>query len=247
MARVRLAYVRYLNTAPLVQGLEACADLELIPAAPSHIAGLIAGGEADLGLASVVDAATGPLSIVPVGMIGCDGPTMTVRLFSAVPPASIRVLHADTDSHTSVVLARVLLAKLHGVQPRIVDFDARERTPLEGPGAEGPLDRAWPESVLLIGDKVVTDAPPADRYPHQVDLGEAWRAWTGLPFVYAAWMCRRGEESSDAVALAAAGGMIATWLIPNRWSDCCTAAAKASSVCAWFRRERSFCRYVGRV
>jgi len=29
------------------------------------------------------------------------------------------------------------------------------------------------------------------RYPYQVDLGAAWKMLTGLPFVYAAWMCRR--------------------------------------------------------
>ena len=49
---------------------------------------------------------------------------------------------------------------------------------------------------LLIGDKVVTDAPPTDRYPHQMDLGEAWKDLTGLPFVYAMWMCR-GPRTGD--------------------------------------------------
>ncbi|MDX2016219.1 MAG: MqnA/MqnD/SBP family protein [Planctomycetota bacterium] len=58
--------------------------------------------------------------------------------------------------------------------------------------------------MLLIGDKVVTDAPPEERYPFQLDLGEAWKAWTGLPFVYAMWVCRRAEAGSECVRLAAA-------------------------------------------
>ena len=48
----------------------------------------------------------------------------------------------------------------------------------------------------MIGDKVVTDAPAASEYPHQMDLGAAWKELTGLPFVYAVWMCRAGEEET---------------------------------------------------
>src|SRR4051812_23054303 len=94
MQPVRIAAVRYLNTAPLIEGLDKLEGLTLIPSVPSAIAGMVRTGEADLGLASIVDAvglagsggsdAPG-LTLVPAGMIGCDGPTMTVRLFSAVP------------------------------------------------------------------------------------------------------------------------------------------------------------------
>lgn len=198
MSRCRIAYVRYLNTAPLVEGLSCNPSVTLIPAVPSRIAGLVRESEADVGLASVVDAKDG-LTVLPVGMIGCDGPTLTVRVFSSVPVRDIRELHADTDSHTSVVLARVVL-EMMGVGPvRITDFDARERAPIDEARASGPIEGAWPEAVLLIGDKVVCDAPPADRYPHQLDLGEEWKRLTGLPFVYATWVCRSGEEGSPAV------------------------------------------------
>jgi chorismate dehydratase len=73
----------------------------------------------------------------------------------------------------------------------VATFDARER-----PGG-------WPETALLIGDKVVADPPPLDDYPHQLDLGEAWRELTGLPFVYAVWMCRASEAESERVRIAA--------------------------------------------
>lgn len=161
--------------------------LSLLPAVPSRIADMVATGEADLGLCSIVDVVRSPvpLTLLPVGMIGCDGPTMTVRLYSRVPFENVTTLHADTDSHTSVALARVILAKKFGVRPLMQDFDALHRAP----GAD------WPQTVLLIGDKVVTDHPPHEAYPHQLDLGEEWKALTGLPFVYAMWMCR-----SDALA-----------------------------------------------
>jgi chorismate dehydratase len=56
----------------------------------------------------------------------------------------------------------------------------------------------------MIGDKVVTDSPPAVRFPHQLDLGEAWRKLTGLPFVYAMWMCRADRATDPTIATAAA-------------------------------------------
>ncbi|MEO0715495.1 MAG: MqnA/MqnD/SBP family protein, partial [Planctomycetota bacterium] len=103
---MNVACVRYLNTAPLVYGLESVRGLTVEPAAPSHIAGMLIDGRADIGLASIVDAVRGPVPMVvlPVGMIGCAGPTLTVRVHSDRPFDQIRALPAATDSHTSVAL-----------------------------------------------------------------------------------------------------------------------------------------------
>lgn len=191
MGRVRIACVKYLNTSPLVEGLEKLSGIDLMPAAPSRIAGMVRQGEADIGLASVVDAAGGALAMLPAGMIGCDGPTLTVRLFSRVPLGAVREVHADTDSHTSVALCRVLLKRLYGNKVGVEAFEA---------GGGG----SWPDVVLLIGDKVVTGAPPMDDYPHQLDLGEAWKGLTGLPFVYAVWMCRAERAGELGIHRAAA-------------------------------------------
>jgi predicted solute-binding protein len=167
-------------------------------------------------------------------MIGCDGPTLTVRVFSAVPIERITTVAADTDSHTSIRLCEIVLEKLYGVKPRFAAFDARERVVLGGgqtPEGAG-LDDAWPETVLLIGDKVVTDAPPRDRYPHQIDLGEAWKRLTGLPFVYAAWACRADRVQDPEVQSAMAildrqrrrntlrlDWIVATEAPEHRWPD----------------------------
>jgi chorismate dehydratase len=205
MNPVRIACVRYLNTVPLIEGLGKVAGVELVPVVPSRIADLVASNEADIGLVSLIDAARSdvPLALLPVGMIGCDGPTLTVRLFSSVPLDRIESIHSDTDSHTSSVLARVLLHRLHGIRPPVIDFDARERVASSPGGPTPTLDEAWPATLLLIGDKVVTDSPPAVRYPHQLDLGQAWRELTGLPFVYAMWMCRADRMEEETITLAA--------------------------------------------
>lgn len=203
MAAIRVGTVEYLNTVPLLKGLEHTAGLELVRAVPSRIIDLLTSDRVDIGLVSLIDVARSdePLAIVPVGMIGCEGPTLTVRLFSDRPIAEIDRVWADTDSHTSVVLAKVLLKRLHGIEPAFVEYDARERIASDGePGAEG----GWPPAVLLIGDKVVSDSPPAVRYPHQLDLGEAWHGLTGLPFVYAVWACKARRLESDEIRTAAA-------------------------------------------
>lgn len=199
-ATTRIAAVQYLNTVTLIEGLETWTGCTLTKAVPSKIAPMLGRNEADIGLASIVDAlAPGSgLALIPSGMIGCDGPTLTVRLFSSVPIDQITRVHADTDSHTSVMLADLLLRELHGISAQFIEFDTRERMSIAQGKAVTP-DEAWPETLLIIGDKVVADSPPAIRYPHQIDLGEAWHGLTGLPFVYACWMCRASDLGSTMI------------------------------------------------
>ena len=59
------------------------------------------------------------------------------------------------------------------------------------------------QSVLLIGDKVVTT--PMPWFDHHVDLGDAWKRWTGLPFVFAAWAARGSAAADDATTGELAG------------------------------------------
>jgi chorismate dehydratase len=218
MDPLRIACVSYLNTAPLIQGLSKLASCTLIPTVPANIAGMITRAEVDLGLASVVDAARSNLTLIPAGMIGSDGPTLTVRVFSRIPFADLRELHADTDSHTSVVLCQLILKRLHHTTPRIIEWHAGQNAKWNvrsgnenGATASSsssfhapPSTFHFLESLLLIGDKVTTSAPPADDYPYQLDLGQAWKDLTGLPFVYALWMCRPDRESDPRIRLAAA-------------------------------------------
>jgi chorismate dehydratase len=118
---------------------------------------------------------------VPSGGIGCDGETLTVRIFSKCPMTQIKTLACDTDSHTSVALARVIFAERYGMRPTFVDWTREEEQPCD--------------AKLLIGDKVVCEEPPG--FEHQIDLGSAWRELTGLPFVFAVWTARQGVELGD--------------------------------------------------
>ncbi|NOG54927.1 MAG: menaquinone biosynthesis protein [Planctomycetes bacterium] len=191
---MRIGAVDFLNTLPLIDGLEHLSDIELKRAVPSALIGELLADRVDIALCSLIDyqRSPEPLRIVPCGLLGCAGSTMTVRLFSQVPIGRITAVHCDTDSHTSVALLRVLLDEVHGLQPALVHFDARNRRVVE----TGEVLQ-WPETMLLIGDKVVSDSAPAVRYPYQADLGAEWFEHTGLPFVFAAWLAKPGNTAAD--------------------------------------------------
>lgn len=188
---VRIGAVDYLNTLPLIDGLDKLANLDVIRDVPSHLIDRLLSDDVDLALCSIIDYQRSdvPLKIVPAGLLGSHGSTMTVRLFSRVPMERVSEIHCDTDSHTSVCLLRILLHRMHGIKPTLVDFDARNHGPGDVRGR-----RFWPEAMLLIGDKVVTDYTPAIRYPYQIDLGAEWRELTGLPFVFATWLAKAEHD-----------------------------------------------------
>jgi chorismate dehydratase len=186
VAVTRLGVVRYLNTRPLIAGLERLQGLCLRGEVPADLIGTLERGETDAALCSSIDfqRSACDLVVLPVGLLGCDGPTMTVKIFSRVPLERVRRLHADADSHTSRVLAQLVLAHRNGVAPELVD------------GVPADANRHEAESMLLIGDKVVLHAPDACEFPHTLDLGQAWKEWTGLPFTFACWMARRPEGAA---------------------------------------------------
>jgi chorismate dehydratase len=180
---LRVGSVSFLNAKPLIDGLDATPDVALSLAVPSALLGGMRRGELDVALLPVIDyQRMDGLRVVPSGGIGCDGETLTVRIFSRVRVGEIRTLACDTDSHTSVALARVIFAEQYGTRPTFVDW-ARE-------GGDEPCD-----ARLLIGDKVVCEEPAG--FEHQLDLGAAWRTLTGLPFVFAVWTTRAGVDLGD--------------------------------------------------
>ncbi|MCW8985070.1 MAG: menaquinone biosynthesis protein [Thermoanaerobaculales bacterium] len=181
-----VAAVSFLNARPLIEGLDEEPGVHLISDVPSRLLETLIEDRASVALCPVIDFQLSPteLSIVLAGAIGSDGPTFTVRIFSRVPMEDVAYVHTDGDSHTSVALLAVIFDELYGEVPRIGTL---ESTDVNGSAAP-------PDSVLLIGDKVVRNQPDPALFPHQLDLGEAWRRMTGLPFVFACWMARADQD-----------------------------------------------------
>lgn len=179
---IRIGSVSFLNAKPLIWGLEESPGISLHLDVPSRLLDGLREGRFDVALLPVIDYQRMPgLRLLTAGGIGSNGRTMTVRIFSPVPIERITTLACDTDSHTSVALARVILAERFGIRPEFVPLDQAHAS-----------DHA---ARLLIGDKVVCEEPLG--LDHQLDLGEAWKAQTGLPFVFAAWMAREGVQLRD--------------------------------------------------
>jgi chorismate dehydratase len=177
---VRIAAVSYLNARPLIYNLELEKRIALTLDIPANLLDHLRKESTDVALLPTIDYQRLPdLQIIPAGGIGCDGPTLTVRIFATEPIEKIRTLACDSDSHTSIALARIILAERYKIHPELID-----------------LKNSRPEhAMLLIGDKVVCEAP-ANR-SHQYDLGEEWKKLTGLPFVFAIWTARAGVDLHD--------------------------------------------------
>jgi len=184
-----VAAVSFLNSRPLIEGLDDEPGVQLISDVPSRLLTTLIEDRAAVALCPVIDFQLSPveLSIVPAGAIGSDGPTLTVRVFSQVPMAEVTEVHADGDSHTSVALLAVVFDQLYGRLPKVKALDSSDVN-----GSPAP-----PTTVLLIGDKVVRNEPDPTLYPHQLDLGEAWNRITGLPFIFACWMARANHDLGD--------------------------------------------------
>lgn len=174
----RLGVVSYLNARPLIAGLDTDPNIELVLDVPARLAALLDKGQVDAALVPVIDLVQPGRTwqVVSDACIGCDGETLTVRVFSRVPPESIRRLHVDGESHTSVALAKIIWKELYGRTLELRPFTGNER-----------IQEC--EAVLLIGDKVVNNT--LIEYDIETDLGSAWKSLTSLPFVFAVWAAPR--------------------------------------------------------
>lgn len=181
---LRVGAVSYLNAKPLLEGLDAPGEgVSLSLDVPSALLEGLVEGRFDLALCPIIDLFQSPvpLRLVPVGGIGCAGPTLTVRLFSRVPLEQLDSIAVDADSHTSVGLLRCLLQRKLGRVPELVAESMKNaELALKVPGDH--------QAALLIGDKVITHEPPRPCFPHQMDLGGEWTATRGLPFLFAGWL-----------------------------------------------------------
>lgn len=180
--KIRIGAVSYLNTKPLLYGLENSSleqEIELTLDYPAAIAQGLMSGKLDIGLVPV---AILPLMeefhIVSDYCIGCNGPVASVCLFSDVPLEEAETLLLDYQSRTSVALTRILLKHYWKLNPV-----------LEDTGGDDFIHRIGGKTAgLVIGDRALEQRKHS-RYIY--DLGEAWKDFTGLGFVFATWISNK--------------------------------------------------------
>lgn len=174
----RIGRIPYLNAAPFYL-LFAELGWKMVDLPPRQLAGAARRGELDAAPFSLLDALKLGEEFQPVGglIIGVRSIAGSVILFSRVPPEELKGssrVALPAESTTSVALVRVILKERYKVSPRAC-----------GPG------QADAEARLLIGDAALrAHENGLPGYPHELDLGQAWWEWQGLPFVFALWKAR---------------------------------------------------------
>jgi len=178
-SKIRVGIVNYLNTKPLIYGLEKepiCEMIELIGAYPSRLAQMLKDDEIDIGLIPIAAISELPsYHIIGNFCIGTEGEIASVGLFSEVPMKKIKKIYLDYQSRSSVELLKWLITESWGITPEIVQSENEDyRQEIKGTTAG-----------LVIGDRALEQRKISTFI---YDLGSEWRAITGLPFVFAAWV-----------------------------------------------------------
>jgi chorismate dehydratase len=179
--KIRVGAVQYLNTKPLIYGLQQGMmqeELDLVMDYPANVAKMLIEDQVDIGLVPV---ATIPklkdYHIVCDYGIACDGEVASVGLFSDVPMEEISTVLLDYQSRTSVRLARILMKEFWKIDPEIIDTRDDFRGQIKGTTAG-----------IVIGDRALEQRTDS---AFVFDLGQAWKEMTGLPFVFAAWISNK--------------------------------------------------------
>ena len=202
MRALKISAISFLNTAPLMWDFESHGEREptreirenfaVEYTVPSQCAEALRTGEADIGIIPVITTAEIPeLVVLPDVAIAARDRVRSILLVSRRPLEEVRTVAVDTSSRTSVGLVDVLLTKFYGGR--------RELRPMP-PVVSTMLQQC--DAGLLIGDPAMMAATDG---LYSYDLGELWRAQTGLPFVFAVWAVRKQALSQTRPGLELGG------------------------------------------
>jgi chorismate dehydratase len=186
VSRPRVGHIQFLNCLPIYWGLMrsgALLDVDLRKDTPDHLNDALVAGDLDIGPISLVEYLrhADDLLLLPDLAVGSDGPVLSVNIVTTVDLKDVRKVALGSTSRTGVLLAKMLLAERYGTTPEFFRC---------------PPDLT---EMLLEADAAVVIGDVALRAHHEasatgltvIDLADEWRAWTGLPMVFAVWAVRR--------------------------------------------------------
>jgi chorismate dehydratase len=180
-AKIKVAAVSYLNTKPLLYGIERSEvmnDIDMVLEYPAQLAQSLNEGKIDLALLPVaaIPFIHGANIISDYG-IAADANVVSVALFSQVPIEDIKTVYLDYQSRTSVRLTRLLFEQYWKKE---VTFLPAEPDYIHHIGGS--------TAAVIIGDRALQQL---NNFVYVYDLSVAWKALTGLPFVFAAWVANK--------------------------------------------------------
>jgi chorismate dehydratase len=198
--RLRVGRIPYINCFPVYGAVDrgmVPLDADVVDGVPTTLNRMMAAGDLDVSVVSAVEYARDweRYLLLPDLAISCDGPVRSVMLFSDRPATQLggqRVV-VSRSSMTSVYLLQLLFEHVWRVRPEFVAGDA------EAADLDAATDA--PAARLVIGDAALMLASGALKSPYafHYDLGAEWKAWTGLPFVFAVWVANRETAAPDAL------------------------------------------------
>jgi chorismate dehydratase len=183
---VSISIVNYTNTLPFRWALkrsDLLKQVDLQEDIPSQCAHKLKTGQVDLALVPVaLLAELREFRVNTKFCIGADGIVDSVKLYHNVPLDQVQTVVLDYQSRTSVNLARVLFR---------FAWEKDVRFENATPGFETLV--AGTRAAVVIGDRTFA---LNGKYRYETDLAQAWKEFTGLPFVFAAWVSH-GELPPD--------------------------------------------------
>jgi chorismate dehydratase len=216
---LRIGCVKYLNARPLIHGWEGNVDFDH----PSALCNKLAAGKLDVALVSSFEFLRNPIyRIVDDVSISSDGPVFSVFVAHRGEIAEVEEIQLDPASETSGNLLRCLIAE-RGLKPRLIrNIDLKSVRPaglepaapvpvqsVESQTAENisagrtgnmPMFPSARRAKLLIGDQGIRFRREYAGEFSFWDLGEQWRKFVGLPFVYAFWLVRPEVTDPEQIA-----------------------------------------------
>ena len=218
MGKLRISIVEFLNTAPLVWGFTdgpLAGRYDLSFAVPSQCAEDLKAGRADVGIIPAIEYQRMENVVALPGMaVASKNEVRSLLVISKVPIESAQSFALDTNSRSSVGIARILCQRHWNIAPEFVDMP---------PDIDAMMERA--DAALIIGDpalrlrirldelqaKVPLSEGPccgADDEPlikgvetmFVYDVAQQWREMTGHACVLAIWVARRGTVTPEMVA-----------------------------------------------
>jgi chorismate dehydratase len=188
----RIGHIGFLNYYPLKWGLRRVGGLPgaiEVTDSPDKLNDALVAADLDISAISLVECLrhADELVVLPDIAIGSDGAVMSCLMVSRIPLDDLdgKPVALGSQSRTSIRLAQLLLEDVTGVRPRYFSSP---------PDLVAMLARA--PAAVLIGDAALRARAAAPWLGLDVhDLGEMWRQWTGLPFVFALLAARRDFAS----------------------------------------------------
>jgi len=176
--KIKISIVNYTNTLPFKWALKKSSLLQKIDLQediPSICEQKLKFKQVDLALIPVAALIELDAYYIETDYcIGARGKVDSVKLYSQVPLNEVKTVTLDYQSRSSITLTRVLF-KFFWKLP-VGYLDAK-------PGFEGAIEGT--NAAVVIGDRTFV---LNGKYKYEYDLAQEWQNFTGLPFVFAAWV-----------------------------------------------------------